>query len=188
MSVNNSEFTYTHEDIRKQINKVVEVAQAVRDSGAAIFDKAIDWFSDEDKVKLFDTIKDNTKRLEKIDGLCNYISMHIDNVGLFSASSKIENYIDLPTDKLIEEYKKLTGYLSNEILRLEIFTTVLDPKIKDEKFIFEFVISDVKLNSDLIYLSLNSIERSYDMNNIRLSLFMGEDVEPKIIAPAIPRK
>nr|WP_241392384.1 hypothetical protein [Serratia entomophila]ULG11318.1 hypothetical protein 345p3_00029 [Serratia entomophila] len=55
---------------------MIDTAQKVRDAGAALFDRALDWYSKEDQVTTLDTITSNTKMLSKVDGLCKYCSAY----------------------------------------------------------------------------------------------------------------
>lgn len=181
-------FTYDHSDIKKNLENVIESVQYVRDVGVAIFDRALDWYSEEDQVKTLDTITSNTKMLSKIDGLCNYISIQIDNDPLWAYPSKMDKLKEMHTSDLIKEYKKVTDSLKKEILKLEAVTTLLNPKIESEKSLYSFVLSDIKDCSNVIYTSLNSIEKNYDLNNIRKSLSLGEEVQPRPVGAFIPRK
>lgn len=181
-------FTFKHSDIKDTLNQVIEAVQAVRDTGAALFDRALDWYSEEDQVKILDTVTANTKMLSKIDGLCNYISLHIDNDALWAFPSKMEKFESMTTDEIIKSYKDVTDQLRKDVMRLEGVTSVLHPSIESEKPLYAFVVSDVKDCSNLVYTSLNEIERANDMNAVRTALSRGEDVQPRNIGAIIPRK
>lgn len=185
----NESFTYTHQDIKKTLERVIETAQKVRDAGAALFDRALDWYSKEDQVTTLDTITSNTKMLSKVDGLCNYIALHIDKDDpLWASPSNMKKFENMSTDEIINNYKEATDQLKKDVLTLEGVTTILHPSIQEEKQLYSFVVSDIKDNANGIFISLNEIEKAHDMNNIRTSIARGEDISPRSVGAFIPRK
>ena len=90
-------YTYNHFDIKIQLAKVVKVVQDVRDTGAALFDRALDWYSEEDQVKVLDTVTSNTKALSKVDGLCNYLCQHLENESLYAHDPKMDRFNSMST-------------------------------------------------------------------------------------------
>ena len=181
-------YTYNHIDVKIQLTKVVKAVQDVRDAGAALFDRALDWYSEEDQVKTLDTVTSNTKSLSKIDGLCNYLCQHLDKESLYAVEAKMDKFNSMSTDEIIDHYKKVTDYLRREVSRLESMTIITHPSLEAEKPLMAFVMDDVKLHTKSVYESLDVIERANDLNQIRLAISRGEDVQPKHIGAVIPRK
>ena len=164
-------------------------SQRVRDAGAALFDRALEWFSKEDQVRTLDTITSNTKMLTKVDGLSNYIALHIDkDKPLYASPSEMGKFENMSTDEIIKVYKEVTDQLKKDVLRLEGMTTLLHPSIQSEKHLYQFVLSDIKDASNGLYLSLNAIEKSHDMNNIRTAIARGDDMTNRSVGGFIPRK
>jgi hypothetical protein len=187
-NTDNESFTYSHSDIKKTLDRVIETVQTVRDAGAALFDRTLDWFSKEDQVKTIDTITSNTKILSKVDGLCNYISLQIDGDSLWAFPSNMNRFEEKTTDQIIEIYKDCTNQLRKDVLTLEGVTSVLHPSIVNEKELYNFVVSDIKSNTNVIYVSLNDIERANDLNNIRTAIARGDNVPPRSVGAFMPRK
>lgn len=188
-TTDNESFTYGHKEIRSTLEQVIETSQRVRDAGAALFDRALEWFSEEDQVRTIDTITSNTKMLTKVDGLSNYIALHIDkDKPLYASPSEMGKFEKMSTDEVIKVYKEVTDQLKKDVLRLEGMTTLLHPSIQDEKHLYQFVLSDIKDASNGLYLSLNTIEKSHDMNNIRTAIARGDDVTNRSVGGFIPRK
>lgn len=188
-TTDNESFTYGHKEIRSTLERVIETSQRVRDAGAALFDRALEWFSKEDQVRTLDTITSNTKMLTKVDGLSNYIALHIDkDKPLYASPSEMEKFENMSTDEIIKVYKEVTDQLKKDVLRLEGMTTLLHPSIQSEKHLYQFVLSDIKDASNGLYLSLNTIEKSHDMNNIRTAIARGDDMTNRSVGGFIPRK
>ena len=188
-TTDNESFTYGHKEIRPTLERVIETSQRVRDAGAALFDRALEWFSKEDQVRTLDTITSNTKMLTKVDGLSNYIALHIDkDKPLYASPSEMGKFENMSTDEIIKVYKEVTDQLKKDVLRLEGMTTLLHPSIQSEKHLYQFVLSDIKDASNGLYLSLNTIEKSHDMNNIRTAIARGDDMTNRSVGGFIPRK
>ncbi|MCK8336024.1 hypothetical protein LXA54_17180 [Erwinia amylovora] len=181
-------YTYNHIDVKIQLTKVVRAVQEVRDTGAALFDRALDWYSEEDQVKTLDTVTGNTKSLSKIDGLCNYLCQHLDKDTLYAVEAKMEKFDSMSTDEIIDHYKKVTDSLRKEVVRLESMTIITHPTLEAQKPIMAFVVDDIKGHSKLVYESLDVVEKAHDLNKVRLAISRGEDIQPKHIGAAIPRK
>lgn len=181
-------YTYNHIDVKIQLTKVVRAVQDVRDTGAALFDRALDWFSEEDQVKTLDTVTSNTKSLSKIDGLCNYLCQQLDNDSLYSVEAKMDKFNAMTTDEVISHYKQVTNYLRKEVSRLESMTIITHPSLEPQKPLMAFVMDDVKLHTKSVYESLDVVERANDLNKVRLAISRGDDVQPKHIGAVIPRK
>ncbi|HIA8560951.1 TPA: hypothetical protein ACWSLE_004649 [Escherichia coli] len=181
-------YTYNHFDIKIQLAKVVKVVQDVRDTGAALFDRALDWYSEEDQVKVLDTVTSNTKALSKVDGLCNYLCQHLENESLYAHDAKMDRFNSMSTNEIIDYYKKVTNDLEKQVKTLEGMTIITHPSLEKEKPLMAFVMDDVKLYSSAIYNSLDDIERARDLNHVRTAIARGEEVQPRHIGAVIPRK
>lgn len=181
-------YTYNHFDVKIQLAKVVRAVQEVRDTGGALFDRALDWYSEEDQVKTLDTVTANTKSLAKIDGLCNYLCQHLEKESLYAVDANMEKFDSMSTDEIIDHYKKVTDSLRKEVFRLESMTIITHPSLESEKPMMAFVVEDVKGHSKLVYESLDVVEKAHDLNKVRLAISMGDDIKPRHIGAVIPRK